>query len=80
MSTRASDPGETAVVFTSGGPVSWVAAVPARGAAGVWTQLNPVTVNASVTKVVVGRRGTTLVSFNDHGHLEGPDGGLLTYR
>jgi hypothetical protein len=28
--------------------------------------------------VVVGRRGTTLVSFNDHSHLEQP--GLVTYR
>ena len=27
-------------------------------------------VNASVSKLVVGARGTTLVSFNDHGHLE----------
>jgi len=36
-------------------------------------------VNTSVTKVVVGDRGATLVSFNEHGHLEThPD--LLTYR
>ena len=78
--------GRTAVVFTSGGPVSWVAAALLDGpsassgqAAAVWTQLNPVTVNASVTKVVVGRRGTTLVSFNDHSHLEA-EPGLVTYR
>jgi len=25
-------------------------------------------------------RGTTLVSFNEHGHLEQPGGSLLTYR
>jgi hypothetical protein len=37
-------------------------------------------VNASVTKVLVGRRGTTLVSFNDHAHLDGGEDGLLTYR
>lgn len=70
----------TAVVFTSGGPVSWVATSLLGGGADVWTQLNPVTVNSSVTKVVVGRRGSTLVSFNDHAHLERPDGGLITYR
>ena len=46
----------------------------------MWARLNPVTVNSSVTKVVVGRRGATLVSFNDHSHLEGMDGRLLTYR
>ena len=43
----------------------------------MWMRLNPVTVNASVSKVVVGARGTTLVSLNDHSHLE-PD--LVTYR
>lgn len=69
----------TAVVFTSGGPVSWVASSLLGGGAAVWTQLNPVTVNASVTKVVVGRRGTTLISFNDHSHLESAPG-LVTYR
>ena len=72
-------PSGTALVFTSGGPVSWVTASLLRGDADLWTQLNPVTVNASVTKVVVGGRGTTLVSFNDHSHLEGPLS-LVTYR
>lgn len=69
--------GETAVVFTSGGPVSWVAASLLGGDAQLWMRLNPVTVNAAVTKVVVGARGTTLVSFNDHGHLEPSQ---VTYR
>jgi broad specificity phosphatase PhoE len=73
-------PKQTAVVFTSGGPVSWVTALLLGGGAQLWTQLNPVTVNASVTKVVIGGRGSTLVSFNDHSHLEAPDGGLVTYR
>lgn len=71
---------QTAVVCTSGGPVSWVAASLLAGGADLWTQLNPVTVNASVTKVVVGRRGATLVSFNDHSHLEDTEGGMVTYR
>jgi broad specificity phosphatase PhoE len=74
------EPKQSAVVFTSGGPISWVTASLLGGGAGVWSQLNPVTVNASVTKVVVGRRGATLVSFNDHSHLEGADGSLLSYR
>ena len=34
--------------------------------------------NSSVTKVLVGRRGTSLITFNDHTHLEAvPD--LITY-
>ena len=78
-------PDGTAVVFTSGGPVSWVAAAllaggprdPDPAAARIWASLNRVVVNSSVTKVVHGSRGTTLVSFNEHVHLEGD---VLTYR
>ena len=43
--------------------------------------LNRVSVNTSITKVIVGSRGKTLVSYNDHSHLE--DAGvddLVTYR
>ena len=69
--------GDTAVVFTSGGPISWVAATLLGGGVDAWMRLNPVTVNASMAKVVVGSRGTTLVSLNEHGHLE-PE--LVTYR
>ncbi len=69
--------GETAVVYTSGGPISWVAATLLGGGVDTWMRLNPVTVNASVTKVVVGARGTTLVSLNEHSHLE-PE--HVTYR
>jgi broad specificity phosphatase PhoE len=72
--------GDTAVVFTSGGPISWVATALLGAGPEVWTQLNPVTVNSSVSKVVVGRRGATLVSLNDHSHLEAAGPGLVTYR
>ena len=73
-------PNQTGVVFTSGGPISWVATSLLGGGANIWTQLNPVTVNSSVTKVVVGRRGATMVSFNDHSHLEAAGDGFITYR
>ena len=69
--------GDVAVVFTSGGPISWVAATLLGGGTDMWMRLNPVTINASVAKIVVGARGTTLVSLNDHGHLEP---GHVTYR
>jgi broad specificity phosphatase PhoE len=69
--------GDLAVVFTSGGPISWVAATLLGGGIDTWMRLNPVTINASVAKVVVGSRGTTLLSLNDHSHLE-PD--HVTYR
>jgi broad specificity phosphatase PhoE len=70
--------GDVAIVSTSGGPLSWVAATLVGAGVDGWKRLNPVTVNASVTKVVVGARGTTLVSFNEHAHLEAD--ALVTYR
>ena len=41
---------------------------------------NRVAVNAGVTKLVIGRGGTTLISFNDHAHLERDGASLVTYR
>jgi broad specificity phosphatase PhoE len=73
----------TALVFSSGGPISWATAsliTDEREVAGrLWRRLNPVCVNSGVTRLVTGRRGTTLVTFNEHHHLDGvPD--VLTYR
>jgi broad specificity phosphatase PhoE len=69
----------TTVVVTSGGPISWVAASLLGGGTTLWSRLNVVCVNSGVTKLVTGRRGVTMVSFNEHTHLEG-EPGLLTYR
>ncbi|KRF16463.1 hypothetical protein ASG90_09175 [Nocardioides sp. Soil797] len=76
----------TVLVITSGGPIALAASallteraadLSATSYAVIWGELNKVVVNSSLTKVVVGRGGTRLVSFNEHSHLEG-DG--LTYR
>lgn len=72
----------TTVIFSSGGPISWTAAAlladgPAR--VDLWFRLNVVCANTGVTRIVSGRRGTTLVSFNEHTHLDGVDG-ALSYR
>ena len=70
--------GETALVFSSGGVIATVCAgllaLPARQL----VLLNRVAVNTGITKIAVGRRGRSLISFNDHAHLEGT--GLITYR
>jgi broad specificity phosphatase PhoE len=66
----------TTVVVTSGGPVSVVVAA-LLGSPAAYERIAPVVINASVTRVVTGSRGRTLVSFNEHGHLAGD---LLTYR
>lgn len=72
--------GGTALVFTSGGPISAVGAnLLGTGAPG-WMQLNRVIANCSLTKMVTGRSGVSLVTFNEHAHFEGEERGLLTYR
>lgn len=70
--------GQTAVVFTSGGPIAAVVGRLLSGGDRLWATLNPVTVNTAITKVVSGRSGLTMVSYNEHGHLDGTE--LLTYR
>ncbi|WP_107772305.1 histidine phosphatase family protein [Nocardioides sediminis] len=69
--------GGTAVVFTSGGPMGWVAASALAGDATTWLRLNEVTVNTGVTKLVTGSRGTTLLTVNEHSHLPLD---VVTYR
>ncbi len=72
--------GETGLAFSSSGVIAALAAsligLPERA----FVPLNRVSVNASITKVIVGSRGKTLVSYNDHSHLEDAGGDLVTYR
>jgi broad specificity phosphatase PhoE len=72
------DSGEAGVVFTSGGVVAAIAAALLGVPDEALVALNRVAVNGAVTKVVGGRRGTTLLSYNEHAHLEA--GGLVTFR
>jgi len=73
--------GETAVVCTSGGVLAAVAVALLGVEPLTFVRFNRVAVNTGVTKVAVGRSGMTLVSYNEHGHLDRADGGsLLTYR
>lgn len=72
--------GETAVVFTSGGPVAWAATTLLGGDPQLWARLNLVTVNTGVTKIITGSRGATVVTINEHTHVDGPDRSLITSR
>lgn len=72
--------GETALVCTSGGVLAAVCVRLLNTGGAAFVPFNRVAVNTGITKVVRGRRGTTLISFNEHGHLELPGGSLLTYR
>lgn len=70
---------ETAVVVSSAGAISWVTASALDGGAPVWTRLQRVIANASVTTLTVGASGPTLRTFNDTSHFDQhPD--LLTLR
>ncbi|MER7246710.1 histidine phosphatase family protein [Kribbella sp. NPDC000426] len=69
--------GGTALVFTSGGPIAAVVSRLLSGGDGLWTKLNPVTINTAITKVVSGRGGLTVVSYNEHVHLGSE---MLSYR
>lgn len=70
----------TTVAVTSGGVIAAVCADALGLDAHGWSRLNTVIVNSSITKLVVGRRGATLVTINDHAHLEPHGAELVTYR
>lgn len=72
--------GEDAVVFTSGGVIGAVAARLIGDQAGRFIALNRIACNAGITKVISGRSGLTLVSFSEHGHFEGSQRHLMTFR
>jgi broad specificity phosphatase PhoE len=77
---------QTLVVVSSGGPIAMAAALLVVGAAEdasllapMWSALNRVSVNTGVSKVIAGKRGLSLSTYNEHTHLE-VEPRLLTYR
>jgi broad specificity phosphatase PhoE len=78
LEEAASHPGTT-LVSTSGGVISAIAAQLLGLDSHRWAAMNRTVVNASLTKVLAGKRGWTLLTFNDHAHLE-HDRRLITYR
>jgi broad specificity phosphatase PhoE len=72
--------GGGALVFTSAGVISAICArllyLPPAG----FLALNRTMANASITKLVRGRSGVSLVSYNEHAHFEGDRRELLSYR
>jgi broad specificity phosphatase PhoE len=72
--------GETALVFTSGGVIAALGAHLLGDHPDLFPTLNRVLVNTGITKLAIGRAGTSLISFNEHTHLDDGGGQLLTYR
>lgn len=69
--------GGTVVAVSSGGPISALVTRLLDGGPATYARLLPTTVNTGVTRIVSGRRGLTLVSYNEHTHLGAE---LVTYR
>lgn len=72
-------PGSDAVVATSAGVTAVIAGQLLGADSDGVIAMNRVSVNASITTVVAGSRGLSLVSFNDHAHVL-DDRTLLTNR
>ncbi|RKI38974.1 histidine phosphatase family protein [Corallococcus sp. AB004] len=73
-------PSRTALVFTSGGPITAISqdllGIPDEHA----FRTNWTLANCGITKVIYSERGRYLSTLNEHGHFEGEHRALITYR
>lgn len=72
--------GKSALVFTSGGVITAVAANLLKLGTRETFRLNWTIANASVTKLIYSERGVYLSTLNEHAHFEGVHRELITYR
>jgi broad specificity phosphatase PhoE len=76
--------GQTVVVASSAGTIAQVVATVLRIDGPGWIRLSRTMINASVTKLIVGRVGASVVSVNEHAHLDVTDATgqrqLMTFR
>lgn len=72
--------GKNVLVVSSAGTITQLLAQLWAVPGTQWPTLHRTFVNASITKLIAGKRGLSVVSFNEHAHLAGRDDGLMTYR
>ncbi len=72
--------GQTVLAVSSAGTITALIAQLWGVPAASWPELARAMVNTSITKLIVGRRGLTVVSVNEHAHLSATDVGLATFR
>lgn len=72
--------GETGVAFSSAGVIAAISASLLGLPPERFSELSRVAVNTGVTKLARGAGATSLISFNDHSHLELADPELITYQ
>ncbi|MEP6940798.1 MAG: histidine phosphatase family protein [Rudaea sp.] len=69
-----------AIVFTSGGPICAITQELLRIPDSEGFKLNWTHVNCGVTKLISGRQGVSLSTFNGYAHFAGAHAELVTYR
>ena len=69
--------GESTLIVSSAGSIGWTVARLMGGDFDQWMAFTRVTINTGITKIVTGRGGVSLVSFNEHTHQQ-PE--MVTYR
>lgn len=74
------DRGQTALVVSSGGVIAALTASLLGLPGEALVSFNHVSINTGITKLAIGRGGTTVVSINEHAHLEEADRELISYR
>jgi broad specificity phosphatase PhoE len=72
--------GQTALIVSSGGAIAALTAALLGLPPESLVAFNHVSINTGITKLAVGRGGTTLVSSNEHAHLDEADATLISYR
>jgi broad specificity phosphatase PhoE len=72
--------GQTALVISSGGAIAALTVALLGLPPSALIAFNHVSVHTGITKLVVGRSGTTLISSNEHAHVEEADASLISYR
>jgi broad specificity phosphatase PhoE len=73
-------PGKTALVFTSGGPITAICQELLQLPVSQAFRLNWTLTNCGLTKVIYSGRGRYLSTLNEHAHFEGVRHELITYR
>ena len=78
--TELAGSGQTVLVVSSAGSITQLLAQLWKVPDEQWPVMSRTMVNASMTKLLVGRSGVTVVSVNEHAHLADRDGGVATFR
>jgi broad specificity phosphatase PhoE len=77
---RELEKGQVAFVISSGGAIAAVTGALLGLPPAALIPFNRVSLNTGITKLTVGRGGLTVISVNEHAHLEEAGGDLITYR